>query len=245
MLRFTSALIRRVHPLVTINRLAQAKKMTRRVLNVHKKWFCKGWFCVFLRSISYFFVLHLALAIRHVSFVDCPGHDILMATMLNGAAVMDAALLLIAGFDHFLIFMRKLPLTHSLHLPFSLFRKWDMPATTNLGTFGGRRNHETETYHHPPKQNRPCQEGASCWTTQANPQIRQRHNRRRLPDHPNFSSTEVQHWCCLRIHMPLYPNSRAWLHVEPAFDRHPFLWRQSTWCRYWWLARRRSWWFDC
>lgn len=24
---------------------------------------------------------------RHVSFVDCPGHDILMATMLNGAAV--------------------------------------------------------------------------------------------------------------------------------------------------------------
>jgi len=33
----------------------------------------------------------------HVSFVDCPGHDILMATMLNGAAVMDAALLLVAG----------------------------------------------------------------------------------------------------------------------------------------------------
>lgn len=34
---------------------------------------------------------------RHVSFVDCPGHDILMATMLNGAAVMDAALVLIAA----------------------------------------------------------------------------------------------------------------------------------------------------
>uniref|UniRef100_A0A7S1C038 Tr-type G domain-containing protein n=1 Tax=Corethron hystrix TaxID=216773 RepID=A0A7S1C038_9STRA len=34
---------------------------------------------------------------RHVSFVDCPGHDILMATMLNGAAVMDAAILLVAG----------------------------------------------------------------------------------------------------------------------------------------------------
>ena len=31
------------------------------------------------------------------SFVDCPGHDILMSTMLSGAAVMDAALLLIAG----------------------------------------------------------------------------------------------------------------------------------------------------
>jgi translation initiation factor 2 subunit 3 len=35
--------------------------------------------------------------VRHVSFVDCPGHDILMATMLSGTAVMDAALLLIAG----------------------------------------------------------------------------------------------------------------------------------------------------
>eukprot|EP01025_Chloroclados_australasicus_P040719 TRINITY_DN4267_c0_g1_i1.p1 TRINITY_DN4267_c0_g1~~TRINITY_DN4267_c0_g1_i1.p1 ORF type:complete len:477 (+),score=59.67 TRINITY_DN4267_c0_g1_i1:188-1618(+) len=34
---------------------------------------------------------------RHISFVDCPGHDILMATMLNGAAVMDGALLLIAS----------------------------------------------------------------------------------------------------------------------------------------------------
>ncbi|KAJ5346434.1 hypothetical protein N7541_008916 [Penicillium brevicompactum] len=35
--------------------------------------------------------------LRHLSFVDCPGHDILMSTMLSGAAVMDAALLLIAG----------------------------------------------------------------------------------------------------------------------------------------------------
>lgn len=34
---------------------------------------------------------------RHISFVDCPGHDILMATMLNGAAVMDAAFLLVAA----------------------------------------------------------------------------------------------------------------------------------------------------
>jgi translation initiation factor 2 gamma subunit (eIF-2gamma) len=35
--------------------------------------------------------------LRHISFVDCPGHDVLMATMLTGAAVMDAAMLLIAG----------------------------------------------------------------------------------------------------------------------------------------------------
>lgn len=35
--------------------------------------------------------------VRHVSFVDCPGHDVLMTTMLNGTAIMDAALLLIAA----------------------------------------------------------------------------------------------------------------------------------------------------
>lgn len=38
-----------------------------------------------------------ARLVRHVSFLDCPGHEVLMATMLNGAAVMDAALLLVAG----------------------------------------------------------------------------------------------------------------------------------------------------
>jgi translation initiation factor 2 subunit 3 len=35
--------------------------------------------------------------VRHVSFIDCPGHDILMSTMLSGAAVMDGALLLVAA----------------------------------------------------------------------------------------------------------------------------------------------------
>lgn len=35
--------------------------------------------------------------IRHVSFLDCPGHDVLMATMLNGLAIMDAAFLLVAS----------------------------------------------------------------------------------------------------------------------------------------------------
>lgn len=35
--------------------------------------------------------------VRHVSFVDCPGHDVLMATMLSGTAIMDAALLLVAA----------------------------------------------------------------------------------------------------------------------------------------------------
>ena len=35
--------------------------------------------------------------VKHVSFVDCPGHDSLMATMLNGTAVMHAATIVIAG----------------------------------------------------------------------------------------------------------------------------------------------------
>ncbi len=36
-------------------------------------------------------------AVRCVSFVDAPGHEMLMATMLSGAAVMDAAILVIAA----------------------------------------------------------------------------------------------------------------------------------------------------
>src|SRR3989304_4900489 len=34
---------------------------------------------------------------RYVSFVDAPGHEMLMATMLSGAAVIDAALLVVAA----------------------------------------------------------------------------------------------------------------------------------------------------
>jgi translation initiation factor 2 subunit 3 len=35
--------------------------------------------------------------LRHISFCDCPGHEVFLSTMLTGAAVMDAALLLIAA----------------------------------------------------------------------------------------------------------------------------------------------------
>ena len=37
---------------------------------------------------------------RVISFVDAPGHEILMATMLSGAAVMDGALLVISADEH-------------------------------------------------------------------------------------------------------------------------------------------------
>lgn len=38
--------------------------------------------------------------LRSVSFVDAPGHETLMATMLSGAAIMDGALLLVAANEH-------------------------------------------------------------------------------------------------------------------------------------------------
>ena len=34
---------------------------------------------------------------KHISFVDCPGHEALMATMLSGSALMDAAILVVAA----------------------------------------------------------------------------------------------------------------------------------------------------
>jgi translation initiation factor 2 subunit 3 len=36
---------------------------------------------------------HKLELVRHVSFVDCPGHNMLMATMLNGTCVMDSTVL--------------------------------------------------------------------------------------------------------------------------------------------------------
>ena len=35
--------------------------------------------------------------VRHVSFIDAPGHEMLMATMLSGAALIDAAILVVAA----------------------------------------------------------------------------------------------------------------------------------------------------
>lgn len=34
---------------------------------------------------------------KHISFIDCPGHEILMSTMLSGSSIMDSALLMIAA----------------------------------------------------------------------------------------------------------------------------------------------------
>ena len=34
---------------------------------------------------------------RYISFIDAPGHEMLMATMLSGAALIDAAILVVAA----------------------------------------------------------------------------------------------------------------------------------------------------
>lgn len=48
--------------------------------------------------INYCYKCHFKLKlIKHISLVDCPGHEILMNTMLNGASVMNAAILVIAA----------------------------------------------------------------------------------------------------------------------------------------------------
>lgn len=36
---------------------------------------------------------------RYISFIDAPGHEMLMATMLSGAAIIDAAILVISAFE--------------------------------------------------------------------------------------------------------------------------------------------------
>ena len=79
--------------------LSYWRKRPRKSLNfagrlVQESWLyaCMRWWHYGVLTVNDCCVMSVC---RHVSFVDCPGHDILMATMLNGAAVMDAALLLI------------------------------------------------------------------------------------------------------------------------------------------------------
>lgn len=44
-----------------------------------------------------FNIIKKGMPIRYISFIDAPGHEMLMATMLSGAAIIDAAILVIAA----------------------------------------------------------------------------------------------------------------------------------------------------
>jgi translation initiation factor 2 subunit 3 len=49
------------------------------------------------RQDNNFNINKLGEPVRYVSFIDAPGHEMLMATMLSGAAIIDAAILVIAA----------------------------------------------------------------------------------------------------------------------------------------------------
>jgi len=42
-------------------------------------------------------IVEKGIPVKHVSFIDAPGHEMLMATTLSGAALIDAAILVIAA----------------------------------------------------------------------------------------------------------------------------------------------------
>lgn len=77
-----------------------------------------------------------------MSFVDCPGHDILMATMLNGAAVMDAALLLVTSTSLFPMYYASLPdIIYTYFLYIFVLPLFCFPLFLHLGVeyLGGRK----------------------------------------------------------------------------------------------------------
>ena len=132
--------------------------------------------------------------VRHVSFVDCPGHDILMATMLNGAAVMDAALLLVAGNEtcpqpqtsEHLAAVEIMKLEHIIILQ----NKVDLIK-------------ETQALEHQ-KSISAFVKGLnflSRWIVPTNNFNQILRNRCRvITYHSHFCSIEIQHRCCQRVH---------------------------------------------
>ena len=141
--------------------------------------------------------------LRHVSFVDCPGHDILMATMLNGAAVMDAALLLIAGNEpcpqpqtsEHLAAVEIMKLKHILILQ----NKIDL-----------------------------IKESAAAEQYQAILNFAEGNRCRWSANYPDFRSAPLQHWRCLRVHCQEDSHPGSWFLLLHPDDRDSFLWRQQT-----------------
>lgn len=90
--------------------------------------------------------------IRHVSFVDCPGHDILMATMLNGAAVMDAGMYicLVFVYNSCVWCLVRMSINMETFLYSVTPRRWEwvLSTTTDFRTFSGHWDHEIEAYYH-------------------------------------------------------------------------------------------------
>src|SRR3989344_1610403 len=56
-----------------------------------------GYADVVIRKASQGYSIKEGTPVRYASFVDAPGHEMLMATMLSGAAIVDAAILVVAA----------------------------------------------------------------------------------------------------------------------------------------------------
>jgi hypothetical protein len=160
--------------------------------------------------------------VRHVSFVDCPGHDILMATMLNGAAVMDAALLLIAGNE-----TCPQPQT-SEHLAAVEIMKLE-----NIIILQNKVDliKEAQALEHQ-KEISAFVKGWLDFFRVFGPVVDHpiRNRRRVLSHRPHLGTAEIQHRCCKRVHRKNDPCPIAGLYLRPTADRHPFIRRQQTRC---------------
>ena len=133
MLRFTNVMIS--HDLTVTYRLHLGTKMRLEIIGKKRKLICK-----FQLEREWEGKTHTYKVVRHVSFVDCPGHDVLMQTMLNGTAVMDAAILLVASNE-------SCPQVS----PYKPYIMLIIKSATNKRTFGCYRTDGSATYYRPPE----------------------------------------------------------------------------------------------
>ena len=106
--------------------------------------------------------------VRAISFVDAPGHEALMATMLSGAAIMDGAILVIAADE-------------------------PCPQPQTREHLGGSRSHRHKKHHHRPEQNRHSRRKKSNAKLPRNQKLHQRHRRRKRTHHPDFCTKRHKH----------------------------------------------------
>ncbi len=136
--------------------------------------------------------------LRSVSFVDAPGHETLMATMLSGAAMMNGALLLVAANE-------KCPQPQT---------KEHLMALTIIGVekIIIVQNKIDIVTKEEALENYKRDQG-----------VRQGHHRRERPDHPGFRASRRQHRQAHRDHTEVHPHSQARGEEAGPDVRGPFL----------------------
>ena len=173
--------------------------------------------------------------VRHVSFVDCPGHDILMATMLNGAAVMDGAMLLIAANEpcpqpqtsEHLAAVEIMRLQHIIIL--QVASNWGagrgaMPRgklVARRPARGSRRcwrsPRPTPRRPAPPaEQGRLGDRGGGAEPARNHPALHPGHHRRGRARGAHLGAAQVQRGRCVRVPGQAHPRARARLCVAAA-----------------------------